>query len=147
MIFISIFNFLEPSVTIIAQAIPMFRVLFVNSAARRGTYESPSKKYIISSPHSSSSSRQPGLASLSRGDRSIIVALEEWRPEPPPKPPKPGVVLHSEVWDGTPNSGSRLQPLHQLHARSDSAGIKGGVDEGSRWEQRYRERKVYDSMV
>ncbi len=30
MIFMSIFNFLEPAVTIIAQAIPMFRVLVVN---------------------------------------------------------------------------------------------------------------------
>ncbi len=30
MVFMSIFNFLEPSVTIIAQAIPMFRVLVVN---------------------------------------------------------------------------------------------------------------------
>ncbi len=31
MVFMSIFNFLEPSVTIIAQAIPMFRVLIVNA--------------------------------------------------------------------------------------------------------------------
>ena len=30
MVFMSIFNFLEPAVTIIAQAIPMFRVLVVN---------------------------------------------------------------------------------------------------------------------
>jgi len=30
MIFMAIFNFLEPGVTIIAQAIPMFRVLIVN---------------------------------------------------------------------------------------------------------------------
>ena len=30
MIFMSIFNFLEPAVTVIAQAIPMFRVLVVN---------------------------------------------------------------------------------------------------------------------
>ncbi len=30
MIFMAIFNFLEPAVTIIAQAIPMFRVLVVN---------------------------------------------------------------------------------------------------------------------
>jgi hypothetical protein len=30
MVFMSIFNFLEPSITIIAQAIPMFRVLVVN---------------------------------------------------------------------------------------------------------------------
>jgi hypothetical protein len=30
MIFMSIFNFLEPGITIIAQAIPMFRMLVVN---------------------------------------------------------------------------------------------------------------------
>ncbi len=30
MVFMSIFNFLEPGITIIAQAIPMFRVLVVN---------------------------------------------------------------------------------------------------------------------
>ena len=32
MVFMSIFNFLEPAVTVIAQAIPMFRVLLVNVA-------------------------------------------------------------------------------------------------------------------
>lgn len=31
MVFVSIFNFLEPAVSIIAQAIPMFRVLFINA--------------------------------------------------------------------------------------------------------------------
>lgn len=35
MVFMSIFNFLEPAVTIIAQAIPMFRVLVVN--VKRGS--------------------------------------------------------------------------------------------------------------
>ena len=35
MVFMSIFNFLEPGVTIIAQAIPMFRVLVVN--VKRGS--------------------------------------------------------------------------------------------------------------
>ncbi|GAB1318476.1 Rhodopsin domain-containing protein [Madurella fahalii] len=50
MIFISIFNFLEPCVTIIAQAIPMFRVLFMNNSAKRGTHESSSKRNYISSP-------------------------------------------------------------------------------------------------
>ncbi|KXX74083.1 hypothetical protein MMYC01_209855 [Madurella mycetomatis] len=55
MIFISIFNFLEPCVTIIAQAIPMFRVLFVNNSAKRGTNESSSKPYYISSPISQES--------------------------------------------------------------------------------------------
>ncbi len=34
MIFMAIFNFLEPGVTIIAQAIPMFRVLIVNGRIR-----------------------------------------------------------------------------------------------------------------
>lgn len=29
MVFMSIFNFLEPALTIIAQTIPMFRVLFI----------------------------------------------------------------------------------------------------------------------
>jgi len=77
MIFISLFNFLEPCVTIIAQAIPMFRALFINTAARRGTYydtyelsrgsqrrsagpngnnNNNAKKYIISKPASLSSS-------------------------------------------------------------------------------------------
>ena len=35
MVFMSIFNFLEPAVTIIAQAIPMFRMLVVN--VKKGT--------------------------------------------------------------------------------------------------------------
>jgi len=43
MVFMSIFNFLEPAVTIIAQAIPMFRVLFVNLAKGATTvHASPS---------------------------------------------------------------------------------------------------------
>ncbi len=37
MVFMSIFNFLEPSVTIIAQAIPMFRVLVVNAKKSNAT--------------------------------------------------------------------------------------------------------------
>ncbi len=43
MVFMSIFNFLEPAVTIIAQAIPMFRVLFVNIAKGLTTVASPSE--------------------------------------------------------------------------------------------------------
>ena len=52
MVFMSIFNFLEPGVTIIAQAIPMFRVLVVN--VKRGSsavrISSPSGGHTASAP-------------------------------------------------------------------------------------------------
>ncbi|KAK0702809.1 hypothetical protein B0H67DRAFT_499838 [Lasiosphaeris hirsuta] len=92
MIFISIFNFLEPCVTIIAQAIPMFRVLFVNSAAKRGTCES-SKPYINPSPVSSQRSR------------GMSVGV------------KPSSLLESETWyDRGPESGANegLGGIHGL---------------------------------
>lgn len=77
MIFISIFNFLEPCVTIIAQAIPMFRVLFVNSSAKRGTNESSSKPYYISSP----------ISQELRGVSAAVAA-------------EPISMLSSDIWDG-----------------------------------------------
>jgi hypothetical protein len=44
MVFMSIFNFLEPAVTIIAQAIPMFRVLLVSVAkGATSVHASPSE--------------------------------------------------------------------------------------------------------
>ncbi|KAK3312834.1 hypothetical protein B0H66DRAFT_568975 [Apodospora peruviana] len=88
MIFISIFNFLEPSVTIIAQAIPMFRVLFVNSTARRGASESSgSKPYAISAPisvsvSSSSSSSSSHQQQQQRSRDVLSAAAAAGKPRP-----------------------------------------------------------------
>ncbi|KAM7219707.1 hypothetical protein V8F06_004920 [Rhypophila decipiens] len=116
MIFISIFNFLEPSVTITAQAIPMFRVLFVNSATRRkGASELTSsrsanykqhkryKSYVISRPISSTND------SNERDDVQLVdiatlaQAYERPLPNIPPPPPqkpqriRPTSILEQEI--------------------------------------------------
>ena len=75
MIFMSIFNFLEPSVTIIAQAIPMFRVLFVRQ-------QKMSSIRLTSSPRTP---RTPYTPRTPRTGESLIA--------------KPSSLLENEVWE------------------------------------------------
>ncbi|KAK0741442.1 hypothetical protein B0T18DRAFT_432547 [Schizothecium vesticola] len=72
MVFMSIFNFLEPAVTIIAQAIPMFRVLLARQTKM-------STIRLTSSPQSPHTPRTPRTGDL-------LMA-------------KPSSLLESEVWD------------------------------------------------
>ena len=46
MIFMPIFNFMEPAVSIIAQSIPMFRVLFIR--VKRDTHKKSSRNSLTS---------------------------------------------------------------------------------------------------
>ncbi|KAM7185066.1 hypothetical protein V8F33_012628 [Rhypophila sp. PSN 637] len=116
MIFISIFNFLEPSVTIIAQAIPMFRVLFVNSATKRkGASELNSsrstnykqhkryKSYVISRPVSSSNDSNERddvqLVDITTPAQTYERPLPNIPPPPPQKPQRirPTSILEQEI--------------------------------------------------
>ncbi|KAK4150901.1 hypothetical protein C8A00DRAFT_45794 [Chaetomidium leptoderma] len=69
MVFMSIFNFLEPGVTIIAQAIPMFRVLVVN--VKKG-----STAVRISSPTTRSGAAQSNSGQIRTWD-SKAFALDQ----------------------------------------------------------------------
>ncbi|KAK5651371.1 hypothetical protein OQA88_12528 [Cercophora sp. LCS_1] len=71
LLFISIFNFLEPAVTIIAQAIPNFRVLFIK--AKRSTQKGSSKGSSgLSSPKS------PGARNLSVSSKPQLQHISTW---------------------------------------------------------------------
>ena len=75
MVFMSIFNFLEPSVTIIAQAIPMFRVLLIRQ-------QKMSSIRLTSSPRTPHTPHTPW--SPRTGD--LLIA-------------KPSSLLENEVWE------------------------------------------------
>lgn len=71
MVFMSIFNFLEPAVTIIAQAIPMFRVLLARQTKM-------STIRLTSSPQSPHTPRTPRTADLLMAKPSSLLENEVW---------------------------------------------------------------------
>lgn len=71
MVFMSIFNFLEPAVTIIAQAIPMFRVLLARQTKM-------STIRLTSSPQSPHTPRTPRTGDLLMAKPSSLLENEVW---------------------------------------------------------------------
>lgn len=153
MIFISIFNFLEPSVTITAQAIPMFRVLFVNRATKRkGASELTSsrstnanykqhkryKSYIISRPITSSNDPNDRddvqLVDMGGSGSGSVAPTERPLPNLPPTPPRkirPTSILEREI----------IADLYGRDVESQrGAGNVDGTHPPWRWEQNRRSR-------
>ncbi len=109
MVFMSIFNFLEPSVTIIAQAIPMFRVLVVNvKKATSDVRISSSTQGLQSNLHShqrrawnsrilGGSRKEPDEALLQvRVDRTVQVSSTLAS-----SGSRASVVMEDKLYDGT----------------------------------------------
>ncbi|KAL2126171.1 hypothetical protein VTI74DRAFT_1552 [Chaetomium olivicolor] len=103
MVFVAIFNFLEPAVTIIAQAIPMFRVLFI-SVTKKGTKNG----VRLSSPTDALSKALSGGRSAAHKSRSLEDGQESWE---------------SKVRSGHPHGHPDLDSDHELlHVRVGPGG-------------------------
>ena len=86
MVFMLLFNFLEPSVTIIAQTIPIFRVLFIRvkratqKSKTSGVHMHPPASNVELVPTQANSVRSPGwdgASSKSNGESNVRVSENE----------------------------------------------------------------------